>query len=70
MCNEKAYPFAVLEKAPEGCALCWDVSVADRGIYKELLFFFSLLKRKKEAKKEKLTAYPYLKRQCITRLAV
>ncbi|WP_443717196.1 hypothetical protein, partial [Ruminococcus sp.] len=59
-----------LEKAPAGCALCWDVSVADRGIYKELLFFFSLLKRKKEAKKEKLTAYPYLKRQCITRLAV
>ena len=37
---------------------------------KELPFFFSLLKRKKEAKKEKLTAYHYLKRQCITRLAV
>ena len=31
-----------------------DVSVADRGIYKEFSFFFSLLKRKKEAKKEKL----------------
>ena len=47
-----------------------DVSVADRGIPKESPFFFSLLKRKKEAKKEKLTAYPYLKRQCITRLAM
>jgi hypothetical protein len=68
---DRAEEYSVpLEKAPEGCALCWDVSVADRGIYKELLFFFSLLKRKKEAKKEKLTAYPYLKRQCITRLAV
>ena len=68
---DRAEEYSVpLEKAPEGCALCWDVSVADRGIYKELLFFFSLLKRKKEAKKEKLTAYPYWKRQCITRLAV
>ena len=68
---DRAEEYSVpLEKAPEGCALCWDVSVADRGIYKELLFFFSLLKRKKEAKKEKLNAYPYLKRQCITRLAV
>ena len=47
-----------------------DVSVADRGIYKEFSFFFSLLKRKKEAKKEKLIAYPFIKRQCITRLAV
>ena len=47
-----------------------DVSVADRGIYKEFSFFFSLLKRKKEAKKEKLTAYPCSERQCITRLAV
>ncbi len=47
-----------------------DVSVADRGIPKEFPFFFSLLKRKKEAKKEKLTAYPCPGRQCITRLAV
>ena len=48
---DRAEEYSVpLEKAPEGCALCWDVSVADRGIYKELLFFFSLLKRKKEAK--------------------
>ena len=47
-----------------------DVSVADRGIPKESPFFFSLLKRKKEAKKEKLIAYPFIKRQCITRLAV
>ena len=53
---DRAEEYSVpLEKAPEGCALCWDVSVADRGIYKELLFFFSLLKRKKEAKKEKLS---------------
>ena len=37
---------------------------------KELLFFFSLLKRKKEAKKEKLFAYPCSARQRITRLAV
>ena len=37
---------------------------------KELPFFFSLLKRKKEAKKEKLIAYPFIKRRCITRLAV
>ena len=37
---------------------------------KEFLFFFSLLKRKKEAKKEKLLANPYFERQCITRLAV
>ncbi len=32
-----------------------DVTVGDRGIFQEKLFFFSLLKRKKEAKKEKLS---------------
>ena len=31
-----------------------DVSVADRGIYKEFSFFFSLLKRKKKQKKKSL----------------
>ena len=52
---DRAEEYSVpLEKAPEGCALCWDVSVADRGIYKELLFFFSLLKRKKKQKKKSL----------------
>ena len=35
--------------------------------HKELRFFFSLLKRKKEAKKEKSSRFPCTVRQCITR---
>ena len=37
-----------------------DVSVADRGIYIKFPFFFSLLKRKKEAKKRKAYRLPLL----------
>ena len=35
--------------------------------HKELRFFFSLLKRKKEAKKEKSSRFPCTTRQCTTR---
>ncbi|MFR4836480.1 hypothetical protein [Ruminococcus callidus] len=35
--------------------------------HKELRFFFSLLKRKKEAKKEKSSRFTCTMRQCITR---
>ena len=30
--SKPIFKIVPLEKAPEGCALCWDVSVADRGI--------------------------------------
>ena len=41
-------------------------TVANR-FHKELRFFFSLLKRKKEAKKEKSSRFTCTMRQCITR---
>ena len=52
------------------CCACFSFVFLCKISHKEFLFFFSLLKRKKEAKKEKLLAYPYSVRQCITRLAV
>ena len=42
-------------------------ATAANRFHKELRFFFSLLKRKKEAKKEKRSRFPCTVRQCITR---
>ncbi|WP_370744549.1 hypothetical protein [Ruminococcus callidus] len=42
-------------------------ATAANRFHKELRFFFSLLKRKKEAKKEKSSRFTCTMRQCITR---
>ena len=42
-------------------------ATAANRFHKELRFFFSLLKRKKEAKKEKSSRFPCTTRQCTTR---
>ena len=52
------------------CCACFSFAFLCKISHKEFLFFFSLLKRKKEAKKRKALACPCPVRQCITRLAV
>ena len=52
------------------CCACFSFAFLCKISHKEFLFFFSLLKRKKEAKKRKALACPCPVRQCITRPAV